>query len=247
MNRATVICLVEGQSENLFVERLLAPHLSGQHGVDLKVPIVTTRTDHRSGQRHKGGGHTFQHYVTDLKNHFFQYKRQKNAWFTTLVDVYGLPEDFPQKEKGFAITDPRERVKFLEQALTEKMRQEVGDEFPTHFIPHLMLHELETLLFVNIDRLCLIFPDKQKEIEAIKHDVRSFGDDVELINQTREGAPSKRIAKWLRSYGKYKASGAGGMVGVLERIGLMNLREACPHFGAWLTRLEQLGNKGDDT
>jgi hypothetical protein len=246
MSRATVICMVEGQTENLFVERLLAPHLSGRYGVDVTAPIVTTSRDRRCGSVCKGGGRSFQKYVNGLRQLSQQYKRKENTWFTTLLDVYGLPGDFPQKEQGCAIENPCERVKCLESALAEKVKQELACDgmSSSRFIPHLMLHELETLLFAEIDQLAFLFPDKQKEIAAIKSDVRAFGNDVESINKTPEGAPSKRIGKRISFYGKYKAKEANGMVDILERIGLMKLRKACPHFGAWVTRLEQLG--GDD-
>lgn len=249
MSRVTVICLVEGPSENLFAERLLAPHLSGDYEVDLKAPIVTTSRDRRRGTLYKGGGRTFLHYLNDLRRIVRQYERQPNIWFTTLLDVYGLPDDFPQKDKGSTAHDPRERVDFLENALAERVRQELADSrgFSRRFIPYLMLHELETLLFTDLDQMTLIFPDKHQEIEAIKRDVRSFGCDVESINQTRDGAPSKRIEKQIRCYGRYKAKGSGGMVNVLERIGLVRLRKACPHFNAWITRLEGLGDKGGNT
>jgi hypothetical protein len=244
MSRVTVICLVEGQSENLFVTRLLAPYLSGLHQVDLRAPIVTTSRDRRSGTVNKGGGRTLQYYMNDLKRHFEQWRHQPDVWFTTLLDVYGLPKGFPQDEPPPDL-DPYVKVSRLEHALKqEAASQGIPCE---HFIPHLMLHELETLLFVDLDQLILLFPNRQREIAAIKQDVRSFGEAVESINQTREGAPSKRIAQRIRHYGRYKARGTSGMVDVLEKIGLTKLRAACPHFDAWLRQLEQLGNKGDPT
>jgi hypothetical protein len=58
-----------------------------------------------------------------------------------------------------------------------------------------------------------------------------------------EGAPSKRIAKRIPFYKKYKAGGQGGVVNVLKIITLPNLRKASPHFDAWVEKLEMLGKR----
>ena len=59
----------------------------------------------------------------------------------------------------------------------------------------------------------------------------------ELINDGQHSAPSKRIIAQLPDYVHAKS-----VVGpqVAERIGLAVIRSKCPHFSAWLSRLEQL-------
>ena len=59
----------------------------------------------------------------------------------------------------------------------------------------------------------------------------------ELINEGDHTAPSKRIIAVIPEYKKEKAT-AGPLVA--QKIGLTRLRERCPHFDAWLTRLEKL-------
>jgi len=55
----------------------------------------------------------------------------------------------------------------------------------------------------------------------------------EDINETPEGAPSKRILRIFPGYRKLLHGPT-----IAERIGLKTIREQCPHFDDWLTRLE---------
>lgn len=57
----------------------------------------------------------------------------------------------------------------------------------------------------------------------------------ELLNDSRETAPSKRILHVCPTYDKITE----GLL-ILEEIGLARIRSQCPHFDAWVTRLEQL-------
>jgi hypothetical protein len=59
----------------------------------------------------------------------------------------------------------------------------------------------------------------------------------ELINQGATTAPSKRLAQVIPNYNKSKIPLASL---ILEKIGLAKIREKCPHFNQWITRLENL-------
>lgn len=61
---------------------------------------------------------------------------------------------------------------------------------------------------------------------------------VELINDTDTGSPSKRIIRHLPAYKDQKAQ-VGPLVA--EDMGLDVLRKHCPHFDDWITKLEGLG------
>ncbi|MBE2285334.1 MAG: DUF4276 family protein [Prosthecobacter sp.] len=116
MSRVSVYCLVEGFSEANLVNRLLAPHLS-HHGVDVYAPMVTTRRDRKAGKVHKGGGSSFLPYRNDLDRLIRQWSNKPHVWITTLLDVYGLPADFPGRDQGYAINDHRAKAAFLEDKL----------------------------------------------------------------------------------------------------------------------------------
>lgn len=233
MKRVTVYCLVEGFSEANLVKRLLAPHLA-QRGVDIFAPMVTTRRDRKAGQVFKGGG-SFRHYHNDLDRLIRQHGGRPHVWFTTLIDLYALPGDFPGREEGLGIQDYRMKVSFFEAALG-KVGSDLGSE---RFIPHIQLHEFETLLLVNVEAMNTLFLNDSYAISQLASEVAEF-DDVEGINHTPTGAPSKRIAEHISVYKKYKRSDQSGAINVLEVVGLAELRRACRHFNDWVSALENL-------
>ncbi|NJL76090.1 MAG: DUF4276 family protein [Saprospiraceae bacterium] len=59
----------------------------------------------------------------------------------------------------------------------------------------------------------------------------------EEINESAQTAPSKRIIQYLPNYEKQKSQ-VGPMIA--EDIGLELLRQRCPHFNEWITKLESL-------
>ena len=103
------------------------------------------------------------------------------------------------------------------------------------FIPYVQLHEFETFLMVDPDRLLELFVDRRTGINKLKGEIE--GNQPELINDSPRTAPSKRIIKFIPEYKGLKSS-AGPLIA--EDIGLTRLREACPHFNEWVTKLENL-------
>jgi hypothetical protein len=195
--RAAVYCLVEGFSEENFVKILLAPHLSGLN-VDIYAIVVTTCRDKRAGRVYKGGGRKIEPYLNDIYSLYKEHGRREKVYFTTMLDVYGLPSDFPGGDEKPAADNPRDRVLFLEKQLADTVcRRGIPKE---RFLPYLSLHEFETLLFSDLDALGSLFLDNKKEIAQIKQDTAKFSNDIEAINCTPEGAPSKRIAKRIPFY-----------------------------------------------
>ena len=147
-----------------------------------------------------------------------------------MVDLYALPADFPGTTAGAGMRDvPHRRVETIEAAWAE----ETGDP---RFIPHVQLHEFEAYLFADIAQLGGFF-ENGPAIRALQK-IADAHDSPELIDDGRHTAPSKRIETHISSYKRMK-SAAGPQTA--QRIGLPAIRAACPHFGRWLTRLEQLG------
>jgi hypothetical protein len=101
-----------------------------------------------------------------------------------------------------------------------------------------MLHEFEAMLFTNIKKWEHRFDDAAA-IARLKNDVAGL--EPERINETPQGAPSKRILHRLADYEKpFHGPDA------LNDIGLDAIRDACPHFAAWLTWAESLAATDDD-
>ena len=147
-----------------------------------------------------------------------------------MIDLYGLPKDFPGKVDH--VRNPADPTPYV-QALEDAFGSDVDDE---RFIPYLQLHEYETLLFANPDALIPSFENCQKAVDAMKAIVAGVP-SIEHIDDGESTAPSKRIIGLLPTYSGRKAF-AGPQVA--ERIGMTVLREKCPHFDSWISKLEQI-------
>ena len=122
--------VVEGQTEETFVNRLLAPVLAERNIFIVAHRITTGR---RKGRVYRGGISRY----SQLKNDLVIWMRQDqaaNVRFTTMVDLYRLPPDFPGWDNCNKRTDPFARVRCLEEALGD----DVGDQ---RFVPYIQLHE----------------------------------------------------------------------------------------------------------
>ena len=219
--------IVEGQTEEAFVKRILNPHLANL-GVYVKVRCVLMSW--RRNIKHRGGIGSYEKARNDI-NTWIKEDRNSDVRFTTMFDVYGLPTNFPGYGDAKQKSDPYGRVKVLEDALGE----DISDR---RFIPHFQLHEFEALLLSDPQKLDLQF-DSSTGIRQLVDMVASF-DSPELINDGDNTAPSKRIIGEIPEYEKMKPSAAPI---VAEKIGLPTLRLQCKHFDEWLCRLEML-NKG---
>jgi hypothetical protein len=101
------------------------------------------------------------------------------------------------------------------------------------FIPFVIMHEFEALLFSDCEAFSrgIGRPDLCGAMQS----VRGAFTNPEEINDSPLTAPSKRVEALLPNYQKPFL----GTLAVIE-IGLNRIRQECPHFGAWLTRLEQI-------
>jgi len=151
------------------------------------------------------------------------------AGITTFIDYYALPNDVPgmaDRPKSSA----RDRVEHVEEAIASQFKDR-------RFRPYLMLHEFEAMLFTNVQRWQHRFDDQA--VARLKNDVAGL--PPEDINETPQGAPSKRILRRLTDYEKVIHGPASA-----RDIGLTAIRDACPHFRSWLAWAEGLGDPGDD-
>ncbi len=218
--------LCEGSSEERFVKTVLAPYLS-QYGIYPKSVLLTTS---RSKGAH-GGMTCYAKAHNDLALLIKQYRSGDNEvhLFTTMFDYYALPDDFPGFAEASGIRGIRERIACLEDAFLN----DIGNRF---FIPYIQLHEFESLLFSDIEKLAVEYPLAAGEIEKLKRSTDKYG-DPEMINNSPETAPSKRIIKALGNkynYNKVKSGAA-----VTAAIGMDAILSRCLHFREWVERIIQ--------
>jgi hypothetical protein len=216
--------LAEGQTEEAFVYQVLAPHLA-DHGVVATARCVTTRRDRRRPhQVFRGGFRDFGKALRDLQRWMAE---DAGAFFTTMFDLYALPNDFPDYVSSVQMPDPYARVRRLEQALQGL----VNDR---RLIPYIQLHEFEALLLTEPAKFDWHYLEHDRAIGrlvALSESVSS----PELINDSPETAPSKRIINEIPDYQK---AVAGPMIA--QKIGISAMRARCPHFAEWLDKLEAL-------
>ncbi len=219
--------IVEGQTEETFVNQTLKPHL-GSLSVGASVRVVATRRTR--GKKYRGGLSTYAKARNDIAL-WMKQDRNPEVRFTTMFDLYGLPTDFPGY-KTAANDDPHRRVEALENAL----KSDIGDE---RFIPYIQLHEFETLLLSDPERLDAQFDGAADGIAKLTTAVARFP-SPEHVNDGATTAPSKRIIRAIPEYEGRKAS-AGPIVA--GQIGLPTIRSKCKHFASWLAKLEQLATE----
>lgn len=214
----------EGQTEERFVKDTLAKHL-GRFNISTDVRRVLTSKDRFKSYR--GGLLSYQKTKRDIETWL---KEDDNAEvrFSTMFDLYALPDDFPKFEEAKVISDIYEKVNFLEGA----MQEDIGDY---RFIPYIQLHEFEALVLANPQNLAYEYLEHESAIENLQTILDQFGGNAELINTGRTTAPSKRILQEIPEYSKVAV---GASIAGID--GIEPLKEKCHHFQEWLIKLEQL-------
>ena len=216
--------IVEGQTEKEFADKALKPHLAN-FAIEVRTSVVVT--NRKLGKR--GGVFDFDKIRGDISRLLNQDKHSE-ARFTTMVDLYALPSEFPGWTEARRLTSAIAKVRVLEQALAS----EFGEP---RFIPFIQLHEFEALLYCDLTELQRRIANSESGINALRAEVRDMA--PEDINEGRTTAPSKRIINHVPIYESSKVRVGAPAAAA---IGLSALRSKCPHFGDWLSRLEALGS-----
>ncbi len=212
-----IYLLVEGQTEEAFVNELLAPHY-------LRVDIYLTPIIVSTSPGHRGGVVSYAKIKPQIQRLCLQ---DSGAYVTTLFDLYALPNDFPGKARpAYPSTGcGRSKAQFLEA----EFAKDVGLR---NFVPNLLVHEFEALLFVELDAFAPWTDDDSvlEPLRKVRHRTAP-----EEINDAPNTAPSKRI---LAAWAGYQKTFHGPLIAC--DIGLDAMRRACPHFDNWLRTIEAL-------
>lgn len=224
---------VEGEAEETFVNEVLASHL-----YKFSYAKVSARLIGNARQRDRRGGIRGWNAVRkDILNHL---REDDGGLSTIMVDYYALPQSGEKAWPGRAEASQKifpEKAFFIENALLMDISSEMGVSFKKdRFIPYIMMHEFEGLLFSNSKKLGkgIGKPELSSKFQAIRDQFKT----PEEINDSPETSPSKRIKNLIPSYEKPLM----GTLAILE-IGLDAIRQECPLFRRWLERLEQWPTK----
>ena len=225
---ARLLVHVEGQTEESFVNELLQDHLLARGYDSVSARIVgNARLRNR-----RGGIRPWSAVRKNITNHL---KEDPACIATTMVDYYALPQHgaaaWPGRAKAAGL-ESGEKASCIESALLDDVIAEMGKHFnPQRFVPFVVMHEFEGLLFSD----CAGFSRgiSRPALEAEFRKIREEFATPEEINDSPITAPSKRVIDLVPGYEKPLL----GSLAALE-IGLSRIRQECPHFDRWLTQLE---------
>ncbi len=215
--------VVEGETEERFLRTVIYPHFIS---LGIHIEAQSWITNRKLGT--SGGGSSFDLIENHLRRLMSRYKNDDNVFFSTMIDLYKFPR------QGNTIYDAdlsgvnagKDKALLLQRKMSIRFSNR-------SFIPYVQLHEFEALLLSKPAELGVFYTDKEKEIQALIKEIQGLS--PEEINETPEGAPSKRIIKHIQTY-KHQKTTAG--VITAERIGLEHLRSTCSHFDDWIKKLE---------
>lgn len=214
MKRVIIIC--EGSTEVEFCTEILGPELSKRE-VYVEAPLI----------KHSHGG--IVPWAT-IKRQILKHLQEKDAYVSMLVDYYGIKEQFgfPGWEESMRIVDKTERFHFL----LDKMKEDIPEKLRYRFIPYIQMHEFEGLLFSDVHAFLKSFEKDEIKMEDLQAAAEAF-ETPEMINNSPETAPSKRLIDAIPDYDKIVFGNCMAM-----DIGLEKIQEKCPLFNEWVKKLE---------
>lgn len=209
-----IFIVVEGQTEQEFVNSILAPYFatSGIHDVR---PILI-----RTSKNGRGGFVNYRHLENAVKGLLSSEK--SDFIVTTFVDYFRIPHTMPDYDASMAKPTKIDRIKSLEQALAININDR-------RFTPYIQLHEFEALLFSDNNGFEYYF--SEKHAVATKSIVDRY-ENPEEINSTPQGAPSKRI---LTIHEDYDKVAEGNLIALV--VGINSFMRRCPRFKSWVDGL----------
>lgn len=217
-----VVAVVEGKTEQIFIESILSPYLSRKH---IFMKAMQLR---KPGQ--KGGDVRFARVLKDLG---LLLKQRSDTYVTTMVDYYGVKE-WPAIDQVPDNATPSQIAGILNHAAKQEMIKYFQKNRPDYrFIPYMAIHELEALLFSDPAALSSALRISETTVQ----DVLSAYGEPEAINTHPSAAPSKQLDQWSH-LGKFPKTTLG--IAIAKRIGIPRIREKCPVFNAWIATFERI-------
>lgn len=220
-----VVAVVEGYTEQVFVDSILAVYLKRRSGVLLSSVVVGP-----PGQQ--GGDVRFARVNGNLD----LLMRESEAFVTLLVDYYGIGTDWPGYEESKKAGSHTSRARIVKDRTAERVVELYGEcGAADRFVPYVSMFEMEALLFTDPKVLSEHLGIPVAKVAAV---LQECG-EPERIDDSPQGAPSKRLLRLNATFRK-KVTG----IAIAREIGIEAMRTACPLFGEWVTTLERLGAVG---
>jgi hypothetical protein len=176
---------VEGQTEEDFVNEVLRGHLVNQGYESVGARIV----GNNRLRRRRGGIRRWPSVRKDILNHL---REDSKCIATTMVDFYGLPKEgqgaWPGRADATA-NSTKSKALCVENALSDDIVTAMGTGFnPKRFVPFVMMHEFEGLLFSD----CAAFgkgigrPNLEAKFKKIRDGFRTPEDINDSLSQLHQ-------------------------------------------------------------
>jgi hypothetical protein len=226
-----LIIHVEGQTEETTVNEVLREHLLLKGFDDVAATLIG------NPRKTRGGIVGWNVAKREILRHL---KESSSRYVTTMVDYYGLPQKGDRAWPGRAAASAlpfAQKASTVESAMMDEIVAEMGGNsfYPNRFIPFVVMHEFEGLLFSD----CSAFSSgiERPDLEASFQAIRNQFDSPEEIDDSPSNAPSKRVERLVPGYEKPFL----GALAIIE-IGLERVRRECQHFNHWLERIESVNS-----
>lgn len=214
-----LVIIVEGDAEESFVNNILSPHFTS---LGLYNSIQSFKIKKSNGGISK---------YSDVKKDIINTLYENDVVVSTMLDFYRLPSSFPGKQDSSTFHAHLQQIEYLERKLKEDIESAQQCTFD-NLIPYIQLHEFEALVFSSINGIDALFEPsefKRKDMLQVIHDYPNPED----INDQPNTAPSVRLIKLIPGYEKVLYG-----IEILQQHGMPTLLARCPHFRAWVTKLE---------
>ena len=214
-----LVIIVEGDAEESFVNNILSPHFTS---LGLYYSIQCFKIKKSNGGISK---------YSDVKKDIINTLYENDVIVSTMLDFYRLPSSFPGKQNSSTFHTHLQQVEYIEGKLKEDIESAQQCTFD-NLIPYIQLHEFEALVFSSINGVDALFEPsefKRKELLQVIHDYPNPED----INNQPNTAPSVRLIKLIPGYEKVLYG-----IEILQQHGMPTLLDRCPHFRAWVNKLE---------
>jgi hypothetical protein len=216
-NYVRIHCLAEGETEQIFVEKILRPYLSTKN-IGISCSLIGKR----------GGDIRFDRAKKDLKAFLL---RDTGCYLTFMIDFYGTSKkDWPGLSDACLQPSPHAKAQTVNQATDVAVAEIASTDACRRFIPYISMHEFEALLYSEPAILAEGLGVDIQRVDGILN-----GNSPEEINNSPETAPSKCLEALMPNYKKTITG-----IAIAEKIGINKMRQACPIFNQWLQKIESL-------
>ncbi len=207
----TVYIIVEGPTEEEFVNNSIAPYLKGL-GIINTVPIPV-----ETSPGFYGGDISYLRYKDNAGKLLLS---DPNGIVTSLIDFYELRSDFPGYTAALAMPYRVDSVQLIEQEIANDINN-------SRLLPNIQLHEFEALLFSDIKGFQNWFP---RHVNHFQYIINHFP-NPELINDNPADTPAARIER-IVGRRKYRKPLHGPLIAI--DVGMPAILAKCPRFKNWI-------------